>query len=162
MALLSILQRAALALPVAAIVAAFVASAVHVDGADDNNNDPRSPPSAKRKKVRAKFVNQLPDAAVELFWEDHRGGDRRLEGRLRPRGGWHVSNTFAGHGELCGILLRLARAEGTSRRPLLSLFFSFVVRKIKMTDHDRDPRRPSDPINPIGRHPRSSIVPRKT
>ncbi len=49
------------------------------------------------------FVNQSPDKPIELFWENHELADdhpdrRRLEATLAPRGGWHKSETFLGHG----------------------------------------------------------------
>jgi hypothetical protein len=91
-------KRAALAL-LAAVVAVVVVSGVFVVGADND------PPPKKRKKVRAKFVNQLPDAPIEVFWEDHSDKTRRFEANLRPRGGWHVSNSFAGHGEKIGMII---------------------------------------------------------
>lgn len=49
------------------------------------------------------FVNQSPDKTIELFWENHAFDNghpdrRRLEATIPPRGGWHKSKTFLGHG----------------------------------------------------------------
>jgi len=83
MASTSCLKRALLALlAVVAVVAVF--------GADDKG---------EKTRVSAKFVNQLPNTAIDLFWENHKGKTRKLVATLKPRGRWHVQNTFTGHGE---------------------------------------------------------------
>lgn len=57
--------------------------------------------------LRVMFVNQFPDQAIDLYWENHAYSNdhperRRLEARIAPRGGWHASETFFGHGKnLC-------------------------------------------------------------
>lgn len=48
------------------------------------------------------FVNQFPDKAIDLFWENHKFDPghpdrRRLEATIPPRGGWHKASTFVGH-----------------------------------------------------------------
>ncbi len=53
--------------------------------------------------LRVIFVNQSPDKTIELFWENHKldtnhPDRRRLEAVIAPRGGWHKSETFLGHG----------------------------------------------------------------
>ncbi len=102
-------RRATLALltAVAVAVVVVVSSSVFVVvvGAEDNNDDPPPPPNQnkkKRKKVRAKFVNQLPDTAIEVYWENPSDHTHKFEANIRPRGGWHVSDTFVGHGERGG------------------------------------------------------------
>lgn len=50
------------------------------------------------------FVNQLPETSIDLYWENHALPDdhpdrRQLEGKIPPKGGWHATNTFNGHGE---------------------------------------------------------------
>lgn len=52
--------------------------------------------------LKVMFVNQFPDTAIDLYWENHAFPDdhpdrRRLEARIAPRGGWHASETFVGH-----------------------------------------------------------------
>ena len=59
--------------------------------------------AAAETPLRVIFVNQSPDKAVELFWENHKLAKdhpdrRRLEATIPPRGGWHKSETFLGHG----------------------------------------------------------------
>lgn len=54
--------------------------------------------------LRVIFVNQSPDKTIELFWENHNldnnhSDRRRLEAVIPPRGGWHKSETFLGHGK---------------------------------------------------------------
>lgn len=54
--------------------------------------------------LRVMFVNQFPDTAIDLYWENHafpadHPDRRRLEARIGPRGGWHASETFFGHGK---------------------------------------------------------------
>ena len=54
--------------------------------------------------LRVMFVNQFPDTAIDLYWENHahpadHPDRRRLEARIGPRGGWHASETFVGHGK---------------------------------------------------------------
>ena len=54
--------------------------------------------------LRVMFVNQFPDQAIDLYWENHAYSNdhperRRLEARIAPRGGWHASETFFGHGK---------------------------------------------------------------
>mmetsp|Transcript_19967 Transcript_19967/g.29612 ORF Transcript_19967/g.29612 Transcript_19967/m.29612 type:complete len:314 (-) Transcript_19967:100-1041(-) len=58
--------------------------------------------AAAETPLRVIFVNQSPDKAVELFWENHKLAKdhpdrRRLEATIPPRGGWHKSETFLGH-----------------------------------------------------------------
>ena len=58
--------------------------------------------------LRVMFVNQFPDEAIDLYWENHAYSNdhperRRLEARIAPRGGWHASETFFGHGKKCTI-----------------------------------------------------------
>jgi hypothetical protein len=64
---------------------------VAVIGAED--------PPAKSKRISARFVNQLPNTAIDLYWENHRDKIREFETTLKPRGGWKDINTFTGHGE---------------------------------------------------------------
>ena len=50
------------------------------------------------------FVNQFPDVSIDLYWENHGVADdhpdrRKLEAKIAPRGGWHASETFVGHGK---------------------------------------------------------------
>ena len=60
--------------------------------------------SAKEEEpMKVIFVNQFPDKAIDLFWENHKfdpghPNRRRLEATIPPRGGWHKANTFVGHG----------------------------------------------------------------
>ena len=59
---------------------------------------------AEDDPLRVMFVNQFPDTTIDLYWENHAHPDdhpdrRRLEARIAPRGGWHASETFNGHGE---------------------------------------------------------------
>lgn len=61
--------------------------------------------AAQDEKLTVMFVNQFADTAIELYWENHAfAADhperRRLEARIEPRGGWHSSETFLGHGEI--------------------------------------------------------------
>jgi len=58
--------------------------------------------------LRVMFVNQFPDQAIDLYWENHAYSNdhperRRLEARIAPRGGWHASETFFGHGKCFNI-----------------------------------------------------------
>lgn len=62
-----------------------------VVGADD--------PPAKRTRINARFVNQLPNTAIDVYWENHLDNHRKLETTLKPRGGWKDIKTFTGHGE---------------------------------------------------------------
>jgi hypothetical protein len=53
--------------------------------------------------LKVMFVNQFPDKAIDLFWENHKfdpghPNRRRLEATIPPRGGWHKASTFVGHG----------------------------------------------------------------
>lgn len=59
--------------------------------------------------LRVMFVNQMPETAIDLYWENHAYAEdhpdrRKLEARIAPRGGWHASETFYGHGE-CMVYL---------------------------------------------------------
>ncbi len=95
-------RRTTLALlaAVVAVVVVVVSPSVYVIAGAEDNNDPLPPnPEKKRKKVRAKFVNQLPDTDIEVYWDNPSDNTHKFEANLRPRGGWHVSNTFEGHGE---------------------------------------------------------------
>lgn len=54
--------------------------------------------------LKVMFVNQFPDTPIDLYWENHSFPDdhpdrRRLEATIAPRGGWHASETFVGHGK---------------------------------------------------------------
>jgi hypothetical protein len=51
----------------------------------------------QRRKVT--FVNELPETPVDLYWENHETGDRKLEGTIYPRGGFHRVDTYHGHGK---------------------------------------------------------------
>lgn len=58
--------------------------------------------AAQDESLTVMFVNQFPDTAIDLYWENHAFADnhpdrRRLEARIEPRGGWHSSETFVGH-----------------------------------------------------------------
>ena len=60
--------------------------------------------------LRVMFVNQFPDEAIDLYWENHAYSNdhperRRLEARIAPRGGWHASETFFGHGKSSACLM---------------------------------------------------------
>lgn len=43
------------------------------------------------------FVNEFPDKTIELFWEDHEGGSRRVAGKVSPRGAYVNVETTVGH-----------------------------------------------------------------
>jgi hypothetical protein len=50
------------------------------------------------------FVNEFPSQTIDLYWEnpsfdDSHPGRRRFEARIPPRGGWHSTETFTGHGK---------------------------------------------------------------
>jgi hypothetical protein len=66
--------------------------------------------TAEEEPLKVMFVNQFPDKAIELFWENHKFDPdhpdrRRLEATIPPRGGWHRSETFFGHGTcMCCIV----------------------------------------------------------
>ena len=50
------------------------------------------------------FVNEFPNTPIDLYWENHSLDNnhperRKLEARIPPRGGWHSSETFSGHGK---------------------------------------------------------------
>lgn len=73
--------------------AALLATAATLVSAQDGE-EPR--------QLKVMFVNQFPDKAVDLYWENHGYPDdhpdrRKLEARIAPRGGWHASETFVGH-----------------------------------------------------------------
>lgn len=58
----------------------------------------------EEQPLKVMFLNQFADTAIDLFWENHAFPDdhpdrRKLEARIAPRGGWHASETFFGHGE---------------------------------------------------------------
>lgn len=61
--------------------------------------------SIQALRLRVRFVNELPNTSIELYWENHAYpaddpvNRRRLEAIVPPRGGWHVSQTFVGHGK---------------------------------------------------------------
>lgn len=63
--------------------------------------------------LRVRFVNELPNNSIELFWENHDSAeddpvDRRiLEAVIPPRGGVHDSSTFVGHGKYIFIYLTI-------------------------------------------------------
>lgn len=74
-----------------AVLAAVVCGAALANAEDDT-------------PLRVMFVNQFPETTIDLYWENHAYPDdhpdrRRLEARIAPRGGWHASETFFGHGE---------------------------------------------------------------
>ena len=80
------LKRAALAL------FSFAASAAAQDADDEEI------------PLKVMFVNQFPDKSIDLFWENHafdvnHPDRRRHEATIAPRGGWHKSETFFGHGK---------------------------------------------------------------
>lgn len=60
---------------------------------------------ASIQALRVRFVNELPNTSIELYWENHAYpaddpvNRRRLEAIVPPRGGWHLSQTFVGHGK---------------------------------------------------------------
>lgn len=61
--------------------------------------------AAEDEQLRVLFVNQFPNKSIELFWENHNlAADhpdrRRFEAVIPPRGGWHKSETYLGHGKL--------------------------------------------------------------
>ena len=45
------------------------------------------------------FVNELPNTQIDLYWENHETGDRKLEGTINPRGGFLRVDTYDGHGK---------------------------------------------------------------
>lgn len=47
--------------------------------------------------VTVTFVNEMPDVAIELFWENPDAGARKSEGSLSPRGGSINVDTYVGH-----------------------------------------------------------------
>mmetsp|Transcript_8344 Transcript_8344/g.18059 ORF Transcript_8344/g.18059 Transcript_8344/m.18059 type:complete len:356 (-) Transcript_8344:181-1248(-) len=49
------------------------------------------------KAMTVKFVNEMPDTDIELYWENKANGERRIEGTISPRGGYLDVNTFEGH-----------------------------------------------------------------
>ena len=79
---------------IVALLAAVGGGASLAAAQADNEDEP----------LRVMFVNQLPETTIDLYWENHAFNDdhpdrRRLEARIAPRGGWHASETFYGHGE---------------------------------------------------------------
>ena len=69
-----------------------------------SNNVFVSAQEEQAQPIQAIFVNQLPKTTIDLYWEDPNFDvdhpDRRhLEVRIAPRGAWHASQTFLGHGE---------------------------------------------------------------
>ena len=68
---------------------------------EEVSSQPPPPP------LRVRFVNELPNTSIELYWEnhDHAAADddpnnrRRLEAIIHPRGGLHDTSTFVGHGK---------------------------------------------------------------
>lgn len=61
--------------------------------------------------LRVRFVNELPNNSIELFWENHDSAPddpvnrRILEAIIPPRGGVHDSSTYVGHGKYYNDLL---------------------------------------------------------
>ena len=76
--------------------------------------------SSQPQPLRVRFVNELPNTPIELYWENHNYAaddpvnSRILEAILIPRGGLHVSNSFVGHGKDVLVLLSLRCLENTS------------------------------------------------
>jgi len=52
----------------------------------------------EEQQRKVTFVNELPGGTpIELYWENHETGDRKLEGTLYPRGGFLRVDTYEGH-----------------------------------------------------------------
>ncbi len=48
--------------------------------------------------IKVTFVNELPGGTpIDLYWENHETGDRKLEGTIYPRGGFLRVDTYDGH-----------------------------------------------------------------
>lgn len=54
----------------------------------------------QQKQQEVTFVNERPDVSIDLFWENHSNGDRKLEGTIEPRGGFIRVDSFIGHGKI--------------------------------------------------------------
>ena len=44
----------------------------------------------KQQLREVTFVNELPNTQIDLYWENHEIGDRKLEGTINPREGFSV------------------------------------------------------------------------
>lgn len=60
--------------------------------------------------LRVRFVNELPNNSIELFWENHDSAPddpnrRILEAVIPPRGGVHDCSTYVGHGKYIYITI---------------------------------------------------------
>lgn len=101
---------------VAAAYILFLSSAIGVAAAAVEDGIASSQP----QPLRVRFVNELPNTPIELYWENHNYAaddpvnSRILEAILIPRGGLHVSNSFVGHGKDVLVLLSLRCLEITS------------------------------------------------
>ena len=90
-----------LALVAAAYI--FLSSAIGVAAAAVEDGIASSQP----QPLRVRFVNELPNTPIELYWEnpnyaaDDPVNRRLLEAILIPRGGLHLSDSFVGHGKEC-------------------------------------------------------------
>jgi len=56
-------------------------------------------PRQQRRQVTVTFVNELPNAQIDLYWENHETGGRKFEGTIDPRGGFLRVDTYDGHGK---------------------------------------------------------------
>ena len=54
----------------------------------------------QQQQQKVTFVNERPDESIDLFWENHSNGDRKLEGTIEPRGGFIRVDSFIGHGKI--------------------------------------------------------------
>ena len=82
-----------------ALAALALVSNVSVASAQEEEEEPL---------LRVMFINNFADKPIDLYWENHAYENdhperRKLEARIAPRGGWHASDTFVGHGKLLYI-----------------------------------------------------------
>lgn len=54
-------------------------------------------PQQQRRQVTVTFVNELPNAQIDLYWENHETRGRKFEGTIDPRGGFLRVDTYDGH-----------------------------------------------------------------
>eukprot|EP00578_Thalassiosira_sp_NH16_P014189 CAMPEP_0181109366 /NCGR_PEP_ID=MMETSP1071-20121207/18137_1 /TAXON_ID=35127 /ORGANISM="Thalassiosira sp., Strain NH16" /LENGTH=312 /DNA_ID=CAMNT_0023193055 /DNA_START=26 /DNA_END=964 /DNA_ORIENTATION=- len=47
--------------------------------------------------LTVRWINQMPDTTIELFWEGNDMEERRVEGTVHPRGGFVDVNSYEGH-----------------------------------------------------------------
>lgn len=120
-----------------ALAALALVSNVSVASAQEEEEEPL---------LRVMFINNFADKPIDLYWENHAYENdhperRKLEARIAPRGGWHASDTFVGHGKLLYIdqrsFMRLSCVQCIQLSSLCLLYslqidISFYLHRIQL------------------------------